>query len=69
MQQNVITHPTAQRQPEGASPIERARAEVRAALRLAQEPLNVETRETLSQMLSLALADLDEADRQPQRAA
>jgi hypothetical protein len=42
--------------------------EVRAALRLAQEPLDVEGIETLSQMLTFALADLDEAGKQSQKA-
>jgi hypothetical protein len=69
MQQNVITHPTAQRTPERSTPIERARVEVRAALRLAQEPMNVEMIETFCRMLSFALADLDEAEQSQMRAA
>jgi hypothetical protein len=69
MSAQIITYPPAQKTPERASPIERARVEVRAALRLAQEPLDVEKVETLARMLSLALADLDEAEQQPQKAA
>jgi hypothetical protein len=68
MQQNVITQPTAQRTPKRAEPVERAKANLRAALRLLDKPLDAAEMLTVNKLVGFALADLAEVEP-PERAA
>lgn len=68
MQQNVITHPTAQKPIEGAEPVERAKANLRAALTLLDEPLEDANMAMVNRLVGFALADLAEV-APPERAA